>query len=825
MIYPENFETKIGFHKIRELLELQCISSLGKKHVEKVVFASGHSMVQQLLNQTEEFRQILLSGKSFPNSGYFDLTTELKRIQLKGTYIEPDMLFDLKTSLQTINECLAYINEAGDDLYPELNALSKGLEPQEELLREIERIVDDRGIVRDSASPALKDIRTKLHRKQLSIDGKIRKSMQEAKKAGLTAEDAEATIRNGRTVIPVLAAGKRKLKGFIHDESTTGQTVFIEPTEVFDLNNEIRELENAERREIINILIRFTDTLRPQSESLFMSYDFLGIIDFIRARAKLALMINGIKPLLKPTPLFNWHNARHPLLYLSHKEQNKPVVPMDLELNKKNRILVISGPNAGGKSVCLKTAGLLQYMLQCGLLVPMEENSEAGIFKDIFLDIGDEQSLENDLSTYSSHLMNIREFIEHGNRNTLFLIDEFGTGTEPHLGGAIAEAALHAMNEKKAFGVITTHYANIKLMADTEAGIINGAMLFDTREMKPLYMLLAGKPGSSFAFEIARRTGFPEDVLEHAASITGYSQIDFEKQLQQLETEKMQIEKEKEKFGVADDFMAETIDKYEKLISDLTERKSDIIEEARREAAEILSGANRMIEQTIKGIREAEAEREKTKELRKKLKEEADRIVKNREQGTGNKNREQGTRNKNKNENENKNKEIRRLDESVKYLEGVPEEGDWVEITQYGTTGEVIAIKGKNATVLSGTVNIKVPLKDLKKVAQRPSPNAHRPKRSSYGNIMNDINQKAAKFKPSIDLRGKRAIEALDELKSYLDDAILLSAQEVTILHGKGDGILRNVLREYLQTVDDVEHFGDAHVERGGQGITIVKLR
>ncbi|MCK5079031.1 MAG: endonuclease MutS2, partial [Bacteroidales bacterium] len=355
MIYPENFETKIGFHKIRELLELQCISSLGKKHVEKVVFASGHGMVQQLLNQTEEFRQILLSGKSFPNSGYFDLTTELKRIQLKGTYIEPDMLFDLKTSLQTINECLAYINEAGDDLYPELNTLSEGLEPQEELLREIERIVDDRGIVRDSASPALKEIRTKLHRKQLSIDGRIRKSMQEAKKAGLTADDAEVTIRNGRTVIPVLAAGKRQLKGFIHDESATGQTVFIEPTEVFDLNNEIRELENAERREIINILIGFTDKLRPQSESLFMSYDFLGIIDFIRARAKLALMINGIKPLLKPTPLFNWHNARHPLLYLSHKEQNKPVVPMDLELNKKNRILVISGPNAGGKSVCLKT--------------------------------------------------------------------------------------------------------------------------------------------------------------------------------------------------------------------------------------------------------------------------------------------------------------------------------------------------------------------------------------------------------------------------------------------------------------------------------------
>ncbi|MEN8224774.1 MAG: Smr/MutS family protein [Bacteroidota bacterium] len=826
MIYPENFETKIGFHKVRELLEQQCLSPLGQKHVEQICFETSHGTVQQLLSQAEEFRQVLLSGISFPNSGYYDLSTELKRIQLKGTYLDLELLFDLKTSLQTINSCLAFFMEAEEGIYPELTRLTEGMEPQEALVSEIERIVDDKGMVRDNASIALKEIRSKLHRKQKSIDGRISKSMQEARKAGLTPDDAEVTIRNGRMVIPVLAAGKRQLKGFIHDESATGQTVFIEPTEVFDLNNEIRELENAERREIIHILINFTDKLRPQSDILFYAYDFLGKIDFIRAKAKLALMVNGIKPLLKPTPLFNWRNARHPLLYLSLKEQDKGVVPMDLELHKKHRILVISGPNAGGKSVCLKTTGLLQYMLQCGLLAPMEENSEAGIFKDIFLDIGDEQSLENDLSTYSSHLINIREFINKGNRNTLFLIDEFGTGTEPHLGGAIAEASLHAMNAKKAYGVVTTHYANIKLMADNEAGILNGAMLFDTHEMRPLYMLHTGKPGSSFAFEIARKIGFPEDVLEQAASITGYSQIDFEKQLQELETEKMQLEKEKQKYGVADDFLAETIDKYEKLISELNEKKSDIIDEARREAGEILSGANRMIEHTIKEIREAEAEKEKTKDLRKKLKVKGKKILENNEQGAGNreqevKNRGNGTGDKTKNKGT-KNTRIKK--EPVKYLVGIPVAGDMVEIVKYGTIGEVVEVKGQKAKVLSGSVSIEVKLDDIKKIAGNRMPDAGSRKKSTYRNIMSDINKRAAKFSPSIDLRGKRAIEALDELKFYLDDAILLSVKEVTILHGKGDGILRNVLREYLQTVDDVEHFGDAHVERGGQGITIVRL-
>jgi len=820
MIYPDNFEQKIGFHKVREFLEQQCISPLGRKHVETITFESSHGIVQDLLNRAEEFRQILLSGVAFPNSGYFDMTSELKRVQTKGTYLEAEMLFDLKSSLQTINSILDFFNDAHPDSYPVLRQLTQGIEPQGDLLREIERIVDDKGMIRDSASASLKDIRDSLHRKQKSIDGRIRKSMQSARAAGISPEDAEVTIRNGRMVIPVLAANKRQFNGFIHDESATGQTVFIEPTEVFDLNNEIRDLENAERREIINILITFTDRLRPESDALFLAYDFMGRIDFIRAKAKLALLLDGIKPLLKPTPLFNWKNARHPLLYLTLKEQGKEVVPMDIELNKKERILVISGPNAGGKSVCLKTTGLLQYMIQCGLLVPLDENSEAGIFKDIFLDIGDEQSLENDLSTYSSHLLNIKEFISSSNRNSLFLIDEFGTGTEPHLGGAIAEAALHTLNAHKAFGVVTTHYANIKLMADNESGILNGAMLFDTREMRPLYMLRTGKPGSSFAFEIARKTGFPEEVLQHAASITGYSQIDFEKQLQELETEKVHLEKEKEKFGVADDFLAEMIEKYEKLISELNEKKSDIIDNARKEAGEILSGANKVIEHTIKGIREAEAEKEKTKKLRKELKEEEEKILESKkieDRKTKPEVRSQKA--------EARSPKPHASSPKPKYLSGVPAVGDWVEIIPYGTSGEVLEVKGKKAKVLSGSMNIEVKLKDLKKIARSQKPEVQSPERSSSRNIMNDINQRAANFSSKIDLRGKRAIEALDELKSYIDDAILLSVKEVTLLHGKGDGILRNVLREYLQTIDEVEHFGDAHVERGGQGITIVRLK
>ncbi|NQT77732.1 MAG: Smr/MutS family protein [Bacteroidetes bacterium] len=806
MIYPENFEQKIGFDKIRDMLSEGCISPLGKKHVEDIRFESSHGKVQTLLNQAEEFKQILLAGKPFPNSGYFDLTPELKRIKLKGTYLDPETLFDLKSSLETINNCLEFFKSPDSVFYPELTALTQDLETEKDLLKIIEGIIDDKGMIKDTASPELRDIRMKLHRKQKSIDGRIKRSMTDARKAGFAPENAEVTIRNGRLVIPVQAANKRQVHGFIHDESATGQTVYIEPTEVFDLNNEIRELENSERREIIHILISFTDLLRPKSKQLIYAYDFLGQIDFIRAKAKYALLIEGVKPHIKPATIFNWHNARHPLLYLSLKEQKKTIVPMDLELNSRNRILVISGPNAGGKSVCLKTVGLLQYMLQCGCLVPMEEESEAGIFKDIFLDIGDEQSLENDLSTYSSHLLNIRHFIQHGNRNTLFLIDEFGTGTEPQLGGAIAEAALHALNKGKAFGVVTTHYANIKLLADEEDGIMNGAMLFDTNELKPLYILRSGNPGSSFAFEIARQTGFPEDVLDHAASISGYSQIDFEKQLQELETEKIHLAKEKETYGVADNFLSEMIEKYERLIDELNTKKAEILEQARQEAREIIAGTNKRIEHTIKEIREAGAEKEKTRKLRKELAEETEKIIRVKPK-----------------QKKKKTAIAAAVNKALQYLPGPVEAGDQVEIIPYGKTAEVISLKAKYANVLTGSVTIKIPLKDLRKIKD---PGIAAPKKShkASGSVMSNINERAAQFKPSIDLRGKRAWEALEDIQRYIDDAILLSVKEVSILHGKGDGILRQIIREYLQGLDEIEQFSDAHVERGGQGITIVRF-
>ncbi len=823
MIYPANFEQKIGFDRIRDMLEQQCLSTLGRDHVRRMNFVAGHAAIQELLGRADEFRGILLSGKPFPNSGYFDLTPELKRIRLQGTYLDPEALFDLRSSLHTINDCLDFFRNAEEGQYPELTKLADGHEPHNELVGAIDRIIDDRGMIRDSASPGLKKIRAELRSKQQSIDGRIRKSMEEARKSGLVPEDAEVTIRSGRMVIPVLASAKRQLKGFIHDESATGQTVYIEPTEVFDLNNEIRELENAERREIIRILTDFTDVLRPETESLLGSYEFLGYIDFNRAKARLALSIHAIRPTVKPVPLFGWHKARHPLLFLSLKEHGREVVPMDLELNGRNRIMVISGPNAGGKSVCLKTAGLLQYMLQCGLLVPMEEDSEAGLFRHMFLDIGDEQSLENDLSTYSSHLTSIRYFIEHGDRGSLFLIDEFGTGTEPQLGGAIAEASLHALNRRKAFGVVTTHYANIKALAANEAGIINAAMLFDTKEMKPLYILKAGRPGSSFAFEIARQRGFPEEVLEHAASITGYSQVDFERQLQELETEKLQLEREREKYGVADNFLSEMIDKYEKLIDDVNGRKNAIIEEARREANEILSGANRLIERTIKGIREAEAEKERTKELRSRMKEEAKEITGKMEDGRWNK--EKGIGKKEKVRKTKAVKAEREKKNETVYLEGIPGVGDRVEISDYGTTGEVVQVKGKTATVLSGSVSIRIPLSGLRRISKTKETAVAGGRARPGSSIMSDLNRRAANFRLSIDLRGKRAAEALEELQAYIDDAILLGIREVSILHGKGDGILRQVIREYLQGVEEVEHFGDEHVDRGGQGITVVKLR
>ncbi len=808
MIYPRNFETKIGFDQIRLKLKHYCLSSMGEDYVDKIRFNKQFKVVSNWLIQVADFKNILQFSENFPAQDYFDLRPELSRLRIKGTIIEMDALFDLKASLTIISLILDFFNKLEQDEFVSLKILSTDLVLDKVILQKIDNIVDERGKIRDGASKELKDIRSKLRRKQGQIDRKISQSLNHAKSEGWTAADVEPTLRNNRLVIPVLAAHKRRLKGFIHDESSTGQTVYIEPAEIFDANNEIRDLENSEKREIIKILLAFTDYLRIHLEDLSFAYKYLGLIDFIRAKAKLAIEIQAQMPVFLDQQIVKWENARHPLLFIAHSEQNKKIIPLNIQLDKSQRILIISGPNAGGKSVCLKTVGLTQYMVQCGLLPALDESSEVGIFDNLFIDIGDEQSLENDLSTYSSHLLNIKHFMLNSNERTLFLIDEFGTGTEPQLGGAIAEAALEKLNENKAFGVITTHYSNLKLLADTHDGIVNGAMLFDTNQMQPLYQLRIGRPGSSFAFEIARNIGFPKVVLKNAADKTGNTQLDFDHQLQQLEVDKLAVTKKQQEMKVADVFLAEIISKYENLLEEVQNSKKEILSKARDEALNVLEGSNKLIERTIKEIKETQAEKIKTKEVRQKIKQKSEELKSKTYQIKAKKASIEKTESKD--------------DQPIDVILKI---GDSVKIKEQDTIGEVIEINQDEAVISFNSIKFRTPIDRLQKVSKKMAKQQAKSVRSSYSNIVNDLNDKMANFNLSIDVRGKRADEALSLVTKYIDEAILLSAKEVYVLHGKGDGILRSVIRGYLASVREVSVFRDQNVERGGNGITIVELK
>jgi DNA mismatch repair protein MutS2 len=813
LIYPRNFEQKIGFDMIRQSLKSLCISPLGVAFVDRIRFSDNHELIKKLLEQTEEFRQILITGNNFPTENYFDITDELDKATIEGTYIETEKLFDLKRSLHTVNDCINYFKKDKEELYPKLKEISTSVYIDNSILKQLEQILDDIGKIRDNASDELFKIRKELISKQNSVNKKISQVIKNVKTQGWAPDNIEMTVRNGRIVIPVLAAYKRNLKGFIHDESATGQTVFIEPSDVFEMNNDIRELENAEKREIIKILLAFTDFIRPSIDLIKKCFFFLGLMDFIRAKANYAIQTESFKPVLFEEPHISWSKAKHPLLFLSHKAQKKDVVPLDISLNKTSRILVISGPNAGGKSVCLKTVGLLQYMLQCGLLVPLKEFSESGIFSDIFIDIGDEQSLENDLSTYSSHLMSMRHFMGNSNDKTLFLIDEFGTGTEPQLGGAIAESILEKLNDKKAFGVITTHYSNLKLLAGKAEGISNGAMLFDSVKMKPLYILLTGKPGSSFAFEIAETIGLQKDVLKNAKEKAGITHLSFDKQLQDLDVQKNELDKKETQLRVADDFISEMIDKYQKLTEDLERSKKDIIAKAKEEALDLLENTNKIIENTIKDIKESQAEKGKTKEVREKLEEFSKTIKEESRQSAV------GSRQSKK---DRKNKEIK---EEVKILNTPIEKGDHVRITGQDTIGEVIGIDKKEVYISFGIAQLKTKIDKLEKVSsedykRQTEKNKHTGKRPQL-----DLSEKIKKFQSTIDLRGMRVDEAISEIQHYIDDAVLLTVPEVRILHGKGNGVLRHLVHQYLRSIPEVKKFGDEVLEKGGHGITVVYFK
>ena len=796
MIYPNNFEQKIGFHSVRQMISDHCISQMGLEKADEMAFSTDKTLIVKSLEQTDEFLRLLQTGVPFPMRDFHDLREAFHRIQIDGTCLNVEDLFALKPSLNVVEAILRYGRSESADATPRLKALIEDIFIERSVFTEVNRLVDDKGEIPDNASTELLEIRQSIRRKQGGIEKRIRQIMGDAKTAGWVDPKAELTVRDGRLVIPVKAGDKRAIRGFIHDESATGQTVYIEPAEIFDTSNEIKELEYSERREIHRILLAFTRLLRPYLSELRKAWNLLGELDFIRAKALLAQEIGGVKPELLDTPYMNWQQARHPLLEKKLKAQGKQVVPLDLKLDEHDRILVISGPNAGGKSVCLKTTGLLQYMLQCGLMIPMRVDSQCGLFESLFIDIGDEQSILDDLSTYSSHLINMKALLEQADEKTLFLIDEFGTGTEPQLGGAIAEAILLELNKKQAFGMVTTHYANLKLLADNHEGIVNGAMLFDTRFMQPMYIMMTGKPGSSFAFEIAKKIGFPKQILDDAGNITGDQHLKFEKQLQQLEVDKKAIRKKEQDLRIADQLLTEVVEKYKKLLADLEGKKKQLMRDAAAEAQELIQKANSQIERTIREIKEAQAEKTKTKEIRQNLEKTKEEIAQKAKEVAEQKKKEEA--------------------------EAVLKVGDTVCIDDMQVVGEILAISDTDATILFDSIRLRTSPDKLRKVSRAE---ARKTQRNWQKGIAADLSEKAEHFDLTLDVRGHRAEEALDIVDKYLDEAKLLSIKEVSILHGKGNGILRKLIREKLSHIREVEHFCDASLETGGTGITRVYFR
>ena len=808
MIYPDNFEYKIEFYKIRQLLSATCLSTLGKEKVEEMQFSTSFDEIELQLNRTDEFVHILEDEDTFPSDHFYDVRTMLKRIRVIGTWIDIPVMFQLKRSLQTINSIVSFLRkeDESDPVYPNLSSLTDNVVVYPEITKRIDSIIDANGDIKDNASSQLADIRRQLANAINSISKNLHTILRKAQAEGYVDKDVSPSMRDGRLVIPVNPAYKRKIKGIVHDESASGKTVFIEPGEVVEANNRVRELENDERREIIKILSAFTDYLRPYLPDLLESYEFLAQIDFIRAKAKFGLQINAIKPAIDNKQQIDWVRAYHPLLYLALSKQQRKVVPLDITLQDENRILIISGPNAGGKSVCLKTVGLLQYMVQCGLMIPVKENSNVGVFDDIFIDIGDEQSIEDDLSTYSSHLLNMKFFVKNCNAKSLLLIDEFGSGTEPEIGAAIAEALLERYNAKQSFGVITTHYQNLKHFANENEGVVNGAMLYDRHLMQPLFTLSIGNPGSSFAVEIARKIGLPEEVIAHASEKVGGDYINMDKYLQDISRDKRYWSRKRDEIRRESKRLGEVTTDYESNLEDINRQKKEILSKAKEEAKQLLAESNALIENTIREIRESQADKERTMQARKSLSDFKTKVEQKEEIAP-----------------KPKKKRIKQVRKAITEQNKL-QAGDFVRLEGQTSAGKVIEVHDKKATVAFGMIKSTIDLEKLERVSKNQIKKDDT-NRQSYNQSSSDIiYNKKLDFKQEIDVRGMRVDEALQAVMYFIDDAIQVGVGRVRILHGTGTGALRQVIREYLSTVNGVKNYRDEHVQFGGSGITVIEM-
>jgi len=892
LVYPQNFEEKLGFNKIRAIVRGATLCPLGARRVDDMTFMTDCHVLQHELDLLDEMKTLVeQAALPLPSDCYFDLTPALKRIRVTGTFMETDELYDLMRSLRTIDALVHYLNpKDGEETrtsdivqggaatvsfserFSHLRVLAQDVLTFPELVRKIDQTLTPNGEIRDNASPELAEIRREMQRNLSSIGHLLSGILRNAQAEGLVDKDTSPTMRDGRLVIPIPPSSKRKLRGIVHDESATGKTLFVEPAEVVEANNRIRELEGEERQEIIRILISISNLIRPEIDNLLASYDFLGEVDFLQAKVRFAHEIDGIVPHLSDQNITDWVQTRHPLLYMRYKRHNerlgifpngeggfaipqdweksyrathkkiinedgveediprpKVVVPLDIRLDHKTqRIVLISGPNAGGKSVCLETLGLVQYMLQHGLAVPMKDNSAVTIFDHIFVDIGDEQSIDNDLSTYSSHLQNMKYFLRNahgyrrphgpfiGSNGTLVLIDEFGSGTEPQIGGAIAQAILKKLNNQQVNGVITTHFTNLKLFADETPGIVNGAMLYDRGEMRPLFRLEVGRPGSSFALEIAHKIGLPKDVIDEAKNIVGSDYVNMDKYLQDISRDKRYWEQKRQKVHQQEKELEQKSQEYEEKTRELKAKRQEMIQKARDEASNLMQQANARIEKTIKEIKEAQAEKEATRKIR----EEHERFKEKRLQAPKPKENRPQPEKKGQNE------------EGImsKSNSDTLQVGDNVRLRGQQTIGEVLSINGRQVQVAFGMIKSMVDMSRLEKVSK----NQLR-KEQNYtngtGSLLKDsetpvevMSSKRSSFKQQLDVRGMRADEALQAVMYYMDDAILLSISQVRILHGTGTGALRQAIRQYLSTLPGIKDFHDEHVQFGGTGITVVEL-
>lgn len=816
MIYPDTYERKIGFEAVRQRLDALCLSSLGRNEVPEMLFMTDPGAVGRALDATAEMLAILSGDTDFPLAGLHDITGAVGRARVQGVAVSAQEFRDIRRSLETIAEASSFLRASydgeGRSLYPALCLVGEGLEPFPEVARAIDRVIDAGGNVLDNASPELARVRGELSRISGTVNSIMRRVMAKAVSDGFLDSDVTPAVRDGRLVLPVTPMNKRRISGIVHDESASGKTFYIEPAEVVEVNNRARELEIEERREVLRVLTALTEMLRPYVDAIVDACVVMGRFDFIHAKALYALETGGTRPMVADEPELEWYHALHPVLLESLRRKEEEVVPLDIILTPRKRLLVISGPNAGGKSVCLKTVGVVQYMMQCGMLPTVYENSRMGIFEDIFIDIGDDQSIEDDLSTYSSHLRNMREFLRRGRLTSLILIDEFGGGTEPQIGGAIAQAILKEFNNRGMWGVVTTHFQNLKHFADETEGLVNGSMLYDRQQMRPLFRLSIGSPGSSFALEIARKTGLPASVLADAEEIVGSDYVNMDRYLLDIARDRRYWENKRQSIRQKEKKLEETLTRYENDADSLRQHRREILAEAKEEAKRILEGSNASIERAIREIREAQAGRERTLEARRRLEDEKKALL---------------------SEKSSENRLLKKAPKKRKEPQEKPvanerplEVGDNVKLDGQGTPGKVLEISGRTATVAFGMLKTQVKLERLKRTMQQPSSASSASQGVSFvsASTSNSMRDRQLEFSRELDVRGMRADEAVQAVTYFLDDAIQFSQGQVRILHGTGTGALRQSIRQYLETVPGVESYRDEDVRFGGAGITVVNL-